>query len=573
MDDPHPNYDLRSLKAPRAAGKLLRAFVALVENPATGGLLADKLLTDAGVTAFRSLPVAGPPDPVPPAFDQASPPASAEAYAEPDLEALAEDLPELPAGGFRPETAVDIARAYREGKTDPVKVAERCLDIVRQSEQREPAMRLLIAQRQDDLMQQAEASAERFRRGEPRGPLDGVPVAVKDELDQVPYPTTVGTRFLGTEPASADAEAVARLRATGALLLGKANMHEIGLGVTGLNPHHGSARNPYDPARATGGSSSGSAAAVAAGLCPIAVGADGGGSVRIPAALCGVVGLKATFGRVSEHGAAELCWSVAHVGPIGATVADVALGYAVMAGPDPKDPNTLRQPEPDFDEVAQQDLSGLRLGYYRPWFEHAEPTVVSACEKLVGKLTEAGAELRDIAIPELGVLRTAHLITIISEMATAHLQHHARHRQAYALDTRLNLALARKLQAYDYVHAQRHRARLCRHFARAFAEVDAIVTPATGRTAPPLPLDALQSGESNLAVTDAIMRFSPAANLVGFPAIAVPAGYDELGLPVGLQIMGRPWQERVLLRIAAVAEQQVTRRPPKAHYRYLERTG
>jgi Asp-tRNA(Asn)/Glu-tRNA(Gln) amidotransferase A subunit family amidase len=157
------------------------------------------------------------------------------------------------------------------------------------------------------------------------GPLDGVPIAVKDELDQVPYATTAGTRFLGREPASSDATVVARLRSAGALLVGKTNMHEVGLGITGVNPHHGTSRNPYDPARITGGSSSGSAAAVAAGLCPIAVSADAGGSIRIPAALCGVVGLKPTFGRMSERGAAALCWSLAHIGVIGASSADVAL--------------------------------------------------------------------------------------------------------------------------------------------------------------------------------------------------------------------------------------------------------
>jgi Asp-tRNA(Asn)/Glu-tRNA(Gln) amidotransferase A subunit family amidase len=283
-----------------------------------------------------------------------------------------------------------------------------------------------------------------------------------------------------------------------------------------------------------------------------------------------VVGLKPTFGRVSEVGAADLCWSVAHVGPMGATVRDVALGYALIAGPDPKDPNSRRQPAPDFRGLDRHDLAGLRLGVYGPWFEHAEPNVVERCQRVLRALEHAGAEIREIEIPELRLLRTVHLVTIISEMATAHLEHYRLHRAEYGLDTRLNLALARGLQAYDYVHAQRHRVRLCRHFERALADVDAIVTPATGRTAPVLPLDALHSGESNLALIDQIMRFAPAANLTGHPAISVPAGYDDQGLPVGLQLIGRSWHEHVLLRIAAVAEQHVTRQPPKVGYRYLE---
>ncbi|MBI4702532.1 MAG: amidase [Deltaproteobacteria bacterium] len=562
------SYDLKPMKAPRAAGSLLHAFVAIVENPVTGSLLADKLLRDAGIHALREIEASGPPLFAPPVFDRvreiadpAAPPA--------DLRALARQLGPAPGASFRPESAADFQAAYAAGRTSPTRVAERFLEHVGDSEGLEPPMRLFIAQDADDLREQARASTARHTRGEPLGPLDGVPVAVKDELDQRPYPTTVGTSFLGREPVVADAEAVARLRAAGALLVGKTNMHEIGLGVTGLNPHHGAARNPYDPARMTGGSSSGPAATVAAGLCPIAVGADGGGSIRIPAALCGVVGLKPTFGRVSEHGAAPLCWSVAHVGPIAATVRDLALAYAAMAGPDPKDATSLRQPAPGWDGIGQRGLGGIRLGIFRPWFEDAAPAVVEICRHTLDALADAGAKIVEVAIPELGLLRSAHLVTIIAEMAGAHLAHYRRHRADYGADTRLNLALARRLLGYDYVHAQRLRARLCAHFAQVMAEVDAVVTPATACTAPLLAPDALHSGESNLEVTDQIMRFAPAGNFTGLPAMSCPAGYDELGLPVGLQLLGRAWEEHVLLRIAGAIEQQVERREPRVHYRYL----
>jgi Asp-tRNA(Asn)/Glu-tRNA(Gln) amidotransferase A subunit family amidase len=232
-----------------------------------------------------------------------------------------------PGPGYRFETVADFARAYRGGQLSPVDVARRLADACSSLDERDPAMQLLIAQDADDLMAQAEASAARFAAGEPLGVFDGVPVAVKDELDQVPYPTTVGTAFLGRESADEDATVAARFRAQGALLFGKTAMHEIGIGVTGLNPHHGTPRNPYDPGHFTGGSSSGPAAVVAAGLCPVAIGADGGGSIRTPAALCGISGLKATYGRISEHGAYPLCWSVGHVGPLAATVLDTALAY------------------------------------------------------------------------------------------------------------------------------------------------------------------------------------------------------------------------------------------------------
>lgn len=559
-------YDLKPMKAPRAAGNLLRAFVTVVENPATGALLAEKLLSDAGITQLRATPTHAPPHARPPVFDHTQPVASPSS-APPDLEKLLSQLPRSSPRGHTPESAVDFATAYRDNRITPIQVAERALAIARESDGNDPPMRMLIAQRRDDLMEQAEASAARFREGRPLGPLDGVPVAVKDELDQRPFPTTVGTRFLN-QPAERDAEVVRRLRAAGALLVGKANMHEIGLGVTGLNPHHGAARNPYDPARATGGSSSGPAAAVGAGLAPIAVGADGGGSIRIPAALCGQLGLKATFGRISEHGAAELCWSVAHVGPIAATTRDLALGYAVMAGPDDKDPNSLLQPAPRFDGIGA-DLRGLRLGIFRPWFEDAEPIIVERCYQALDALRDAGAEVCDVAIDELEIMRVAHLITIVSEMAAAHLEHYRRHRSDYGLDTRLNLALGRRLTGYDYVHAQRHRARLWHHLAGVLEQVDAVVSPATGCTAPLLPDDALATGESNLEVTGQIMRFAFPANLSGLPAISVPVGYDGSELPIGLQVMGRAWEEHVLLRIAASLEARIERRAPRVHYRYL----
>jgi Asp-tRNA(Asn)/Glu-tRNA(Gln) amidotransferase A subunit family amidase len=209
---------------------------------------------------------------------------------------------------------------------------------------------------------------------------------------------------------------VARLRAAGALIIGKANMHEIGIGVTGQNAHHGTPRNPYAPDHYTGGSSSGPAAAVAAGLCPAATGADGGGSIRIPSAFCGVVGLQPTFGRISSFGAAELTWSNDMYGPLAASVADAAILYTGMAGPDPRDPTTLNQPAMTLDGFDKTDLKGLTLGVYWPWFEHAAPQVVAACKQMLAELQSRGAQVREVTIPELDAARIGHLVTITSEM-------------------------------------------------------------------------------------------------------------------------------------------------------------
>jgi len=472
------------------------------------------------------------------------------------------------AEGFRFETVNDFHHAYLDKKATPTDVAERLLANLEESEQSDPAMRLFVASYREDVMRQAEESTKRYSEGRCLSVLDGVPVPVKDEIDVRGYPTTVGTRFLGAVAAKADAHAVEQLRAAGAIVPGKTNMHELGIGVTGINPHHGTARNPYDPSCFTGGSSSGSAAAVAAGFGPVAVGADGGGSIRIPASLCGLVGLKPTYGRVSERGAAPLCWSVAHIGPIAATARDAAVAYALMAAPDGDDPHAKAMPEVDLDGVGDSDLEGMCFGIYRTWFEDADPQVVAACERMLGRLVERGARVEEVEIEGLNTIRVAHLVTIVGEMTASQLVH-ASHGREYGLDTRMNLALGRALTAADYVHAQRHRGETCRQIASLLDRVDAIVTPATACVAEPISRGALSGGESNLTLLGRIMRFAPAANLTGHPAITFPAGYTEAGMPVGLHLLGRAWQEHRLLKVAHMAESLLERREPRWYRRLL----
>ena len=303
-----PDYDLRSLDLPKLTGTALRAFAAALDSPLTRPILIPTLLKQGGFDRFKAARLEEPPTFYP--LVHAAVPAAAPlppAELEPALGS------HVPGVVFR--TVRDYARAYRDGTITPEEVARRVLDAIAASDAGERPLRAFIASDREDVLGQARAAAARIRAGRPLSLLDGVPVAVKDEVDQTPYPTTVGTTFLGRGPCAEDATSVARLRVAGALLIGKANMHEIGINPNGANAHYGPARNPYDPARDSGGSSSGPAVAVAAGLCPVSLGADGGGSIRIPASLCGMVGLKPTFGRISEHGAAPLDWSVAHLGP------------------------------------------------------------------------------------------------------------------------------------------------------------------------------------------------------------------------------------------------------------------
>ncbi|MGE0708739.1 MAG: amidase [Planctomycetota bacterium] len=558
------SYDLREFHAPRLSGAPLRAFVLALER--APWLVSGRLMRDAGIERFRRATLSDPPSVRPelPRITAEDPAASDPAA----VLAAAAALPAASAPGFSFEDTAAYEAAYREGRLTPVEVAERLLAALGESEANAPPLRLIVAQDPADLRAQAEASAARHARGAPLSPLDGVPVAIKDELDQRGYRTRVGTAFISRD-AREDASVVARLRAAGALLYGKANMHEIGIGNTGLNPHHGTARNPYGLGHHTGGSSSGSAACVAAGLGPLAVGADGGGSIRTPAALCGLVGLKATFGRISEHGAFPLCWSVAHVGPIGATVRDVALGYALLAGVDPLDPQTRGQPAPTLAGAERGDLQGVRVGVYRPWFEDATPEVVAACRAALALLEAAGAEVIEVELPDLELARVAHAITIASEMASSMDTIGARP-QDHALDVRVPLALARLLSSRDYVQAQRARTRFARACERVYEQVDLVATPSAGSAAPPIPSGAaLRTGQTDLATTVALMRFVFPANLNGYPALTVPAGYDAAGLPLGLHLMGRPWEEALLLRAGAAVERAVERRAPAWHRRLL----
>jgi Asp-tRNA(Asn)/Glu-tRNA(Gln) amidotransferase A subunit family amidase len=547
-------YELRTLDLPKLTGAGLKIFTRLVENPASRLLLINSLLENGGIHKLRRTILEEPPTLYPlvkPGARDRETPVVFEPVQQPT--------------GLPYRTIRDYATAYRQGDFSPLEAARRVLAAVEASEEGNAPLRAFIAINREDVLRQADEATERIKSGKELSMLDGVPIGVKDEIDMQPYPTTVGTRFLGKDPAVQDSTVVARLRAAGALLVGKTNMHEIGITPNGFNAHHGAVRNPFNDQYDPGGSSSGSGAAVAAGLVPAALGADGGGSIRIPAALCGVVGLKSTFGRVSEFGAAPLCWSVAHLGPLAVSVEDVAFMYSLIAGPDPRDPNTQLQPPVTLAGWNQTDLRGLRLGIDRAWFEHASPGVVQACKALLEQLRGRGAEVCEISIPALDEMRIAHAVTILSEMAAC-MQDYRAQRSLHDDAVRLSLLLGSVFTAGDYLKAQRIRTRALAIFADIFQDIDVILSPATAQTAPLIPVEGLSSGWSDLGADTELMRFVFPGNLVGLPAISFPAGYDDAGLPIGMQAMGRHWQEHLLLRVAYTAEQFVQRHKAERYW-------
>jgi Asp-tRNA(Asn)/Glu-tRNA(Gln) amidotransferase A subunit family amidase len=441
---------------------------------------------------------------------------------------------------FRFPTVADYHAAYRSGAADPVQVAERALSAARTLDRLDPPMRTFIALDEGDVRRQAEAAAKRWQKGAPLSPLDGVPVAVKDEYDVAGYGTTCGTKFLGKTPAKSDALVVTRLRGAGAVIFGKTNMSELGVAPSGINPWHGIARNPYDPARDTGGSSTGSGACVGMGLTPIALGNDGGGSVRIPAAHNGVVGIKGTFGRVPMDGVPVLCWSLEHSGPLAATVADALLAFDVMTD----ERLTLPElPRP------------LRIGICERWWQWADGEVAAIVRAATERIV--GGHIVDVDLPHIELSLPVGAATFTVEGAAA-MDAAIERGEPLSASTRVAFEMARGMSAVAFVKAQRARALVVRDFEWVWDNVDVLITPTTATTAPPIPKDAA-GGELDEEKINRAVTFTFAQNLSGMPAVSVPCGYDAAGMPVGLQIIA-PWGEDLRALAVAAAVEHVTQR-------------
>jgi len=429
-------YNLSKLKAPHLTGNPLKIFTAVLESNFPGKLIIKKLMDDSGIAYLTNKFIEENPT-----FFPIHPAPEIDSTKSINQKLIKKEINYSPESGILQNfglTIEDYAGLYRSGKFSPVEIAENIIRLTIDTEKGDP-LNAVIKLDKEDFLKQANSSLDRFKKGQPLSIIDGVPIAIKDEIDAVPYSTSVGTSFLGKEPVTEDAEVVRRPREAGALIFCKTNMHEIGIGVTGVNPHFGHVKNPYNPACYSGGSSSGSAAVVASGLCPGAIGADGGGSIRIPAALCGIIGLKPTFGRVSEKGAAPLDWSVAHIGPIAGTARDTAILYEIIAGTDPNLKTTF-----------SKNLKGLKFGIYPEWFYDCDKTMHTALNNSLDYLKNAGAEIIEIEIPELEEMRVAQLITIVSEMTTAMSPYDKKHRKDFGLDVRTNLAMGRSFTNVDY---------------------------------------------------------------------------------------------------------------------------
>src|SRR5919204_1112030 len=350
----------------------------------------------------------------------------------------------------------DVARLLRARAVSPVEVAEA---VLARAERLQPALNAFIRIDGEALLLGARQAEEQLDRGDARGPLHGVPISLKDLFDVAGQPTTAGSRILDDHRPSRDATVWARLRGAGALLIGKANLHEFAYGATTVNPHYGATRNPWDTGRIAGGSSGGSAAAVAAGIGYGSLGSDTGGSIRNPAALCGVTGLKPTYGRVSRAGVFPLSWAQDHVGPLARTAYDCALLLDVLAGPDPADPTTLGVEPPravEALETARGDLRGMRAGVLADHRANvADPDVGAVFDRAAAELAALGAEVRDVGLPEEPAALDAGLLILMAEAAAVHLPWLRQRPGDYGPDVRARLEAGALVPAVDYIDAPR----------------------------------------------------------------------------------------------------------------------
>ena len=421
-------------------------------------------------------------------------------------------------------------------------------------------LRAYITVCDDAAIQAARAAEAAVMSGQPVGPLHGVPYALKDLYDTAGVRTTGGSRILAERVPARDATAVQRLAAAGAILLGKLNMVEFAYGPEGLNPHYGHTRNPWDRAvhRVTGGSSSGSGAAVAAGLAPGALGSDTGGSIRIPASLCGITGLKPTYGRVSRAGVLPLAWSMDHVGPMTRTAADSALMLGAMAGYDAADASTSVLPVPDYVSSLTGDVTGLRVGLLRGFFlEGAAPAVVAAVEAAAATLARAGAVVDEVNLERVQLVAAACTAIVGSEALAYHAEWLRTRAAEYDPEVARRLRLGAFIGGAHYVRAQRVRGLVRDEIDAALARRDVLLAPSTPIVAPAVGERQAAPGGGPADVRAALIRFTRPFNLSGHPACAVPCGFTDGGLPIGMQLVGRPFDEATVLR-AADAFQRLT---------------
>jgi aspartyl-tRNA(Asn)/glutamyl-tRNA(Gln) amidotransferase subunit A len=442
-----------------------------------------------------------------------------------------------------PQTIGELSLALKARQTTAEAVVDKCLQRIAE---RNPTLNAFITVFEDEAREQARAADREIAAGRYRGPLHGVPISLKDLFDVRGAVTTAASRVRQGHVAERDAAAVAALRHAGAVIVGKTNLHEFAFGTTNEDSAFGPARHPLDPSRSPGGSSGGSAAAVADGMCFPSMGTDTGGSIRIPAAACGLVGLKPTWGELSTQGVVPLSPTLDHIGPICRSVEDAALIYGALRGE--------RRPAD-----TAPDSRPLTLAIPRHYFLAAlDPQVAAGFETACERLRESGATLTDVSIPHAGDIVAIYLHIVLPEAAAYHAKTLERRPEDYTPNVRIRLEMGRYILGEDYARAVSGRELIRREIDAALEGVDGLFLPALAIPAPKIGVPTVSIGGAEEPVRNVMLRCTQAFNISGHPAIALPCGATTEGLPIGAQIVGASGDTTGLLRVATAVETALT---------------
>jgi len=449
-------------------------------------------------------------------------------------------------------TIQGLSELVRKREISPVEIIRATL---RRIEQYDGELKAFITVLPDEASKDAEEAEASIVKGGYIGPLHGIPIGLKDIIYTKGIRTTCGSKILADFFPREDATVVTRLQRAGAIIVGKLNCHEFAFGATSVNSHYGTPKNPWNPRCIPGGSSGGSAVGVAASLCLGALGTDTGGSIRIPSSLCGIVGLKPTYGRVSTYGVYPLSWSLDHVGPMTKTVKDAAILLQSLAGHDLRDANSSSHPVPDYLSI-REDVRGLRAGVPSDfYFENCDPEVRGSVMKALEALKDAGVLIQEVFIPHLKHATTAGLVILLAEAASKHEVYlKGSQSEAYGKDVKRLLKTGTFVTATQYIKAQRVRSVIREEFLKAFEVVDVLITPGLPVVAPEMVEDSVTISGKRETVRSALTRLMRPYNLTGIPAIVMPCGFSQSGLPAALQIAGRPFEESTILALAQAYE-------------------
>ena len=443
----------------------------------------------------------------------------------------------------------DVVGLIRTGQLSPVELVQSCLDRI---ESFNPSLNVYLTVLADEALAAAKAAEQVVTTGDALGPLHGVPVALKDNCEVAGARLTGGTPFLKDNVATADADIVSRLRQAGAIILGKLNMHEWAIGGTTRNPHYGPCHNPWDPTRIPGGSSGGSGAAVAADMALVTVGTDTGGSVRIPAALNGVCGLRPTMGRISNRGVIPVSWTFDTVGPLARRAEDIAQVLQVLAGYDPHDLTSIDQPVGDYLTGLNDGVKGWRIGLLGGHFQtEPQPVVVTLIKQAANVFEELGAHVEEVELvdAEETIERASEML--LADAAAFHQARLAERADGFGSDVRTRLQIGAQVSGSQYALARQEQRRWQRQLKQTFERYDLLLAPTCGIPAP------LIEESEGVQTTRLLTRFTYPFSLAQVPVLSVPCGFTQDPLPVGMQLIAPAWSEAAILR-AAQAYQQIT---------------